>query len=144
MEVIQIEFDLTETEDWIKFKNRLELKMVEELKLRKLYRENLLYRGFDYSKLKRVIKTGDDHSNQSSYAGNEQHIWYNLHEVINYAWFKKARGIIARIFNETNRFGIAVYDSNLLSEPDLHGMTKLGQNRSFKEALMAIFIFIPA
>ncbi|MFA4886585.1 MAG: hypothetical protein WC595_00050 [Candidatus Nanoarchaeia archaeon] len=143
MQLIQIEFDLEETKDWKKLKKKLEINIARELKREGLYQEDLLYRGFEYSKLKKVLKTGDDSNRMFSYAGHAQHVWYDLHEVINYAWFKKGRGIIAKLLNETNRFGIAVYDPHLLNKVTIHGMTTLREGRTFKEALRAIFIFIP-
>ena len=151
VELIEINFDSNQFDGDSNLLSFLESQMMSTVKKKRWYRPDLLYRGFLFSKLSKVIKTGKDVDTPSEeniiWAGEENNDWYTIRAVFNYAHVKRYNpGFFARLFGrgkEEGRFAIAIYDRSYFINITTKCACTIAPGKSFREALIAVVMFIP-
>ena len=149
MKKIVIQCTLFTTQDWQEYKDELVRLFKKNLKKERLYREDAIYRGFNYNNFKKLEKYGTDTPKAEQggrkfiWAGTENLEYYDFNMIFQYAKFKRSTGLLSFIKRESNQFGIACYNPEYFEEITPKGQCFLKGDKTFKEALFAIVIFIP-
>jgi|SRR3989344_4989828 len=144
VELITLSYNPEDTSDWTNFASIIRESIKQTLKEHKLYRPNLLYRGFSYSNLKKVIKYGQENKNSNQiYVGSEHMEWYDLDNIIQYAWRWRSRGFIAKLAKTLDNFAIAVYAPEFFIDVTPKGLGTLKEGVTFKEVIIAVIVFTP-
>ena len=145
IELITLNYRLEESNDWSSFASFIAESIKRALKTRRLYKPSLLYRGFPYRFLKRVMDYGTQENKNATqiYAGSEHMEWYDLENIIQYAWKEKSSGLFSKIFKTSGNFAIAIYDPQFFNDITSKGLCTLNVGVTFKEAIIAVIVFIP-
>jgi hypothetical protein len=126
-EVIDLKFEHGLKDSILTIKN----KILGELKQRKIYNSNLIYRAFDSKRIEVALETGSDRTENSdnwrdSRTYNPKNILYAYEEIPNkqkgslvdviLIGMKSVRtGLFSKIKRNDNEFGLSVYNANQLT-----------------------------
>jgi hypothetical protein len=132
----------------------LKQKTIKQIKQAYFEPEDLLFRGFNIRRLKRVLKKGTDRTRFSNYIGcyaPRSAIYasdgdgtgpYNLQYSIGIAYNNRKQGLLTKLFGGKDEFTVSCYDKSKFAIIK-HDTYQIKKGYTFLDALKAIIIYKP-